>query len=68
VAIGSWSIVTLGYFIKCRTEFDKKVAQNKELGDIMNMIIKYRGTDLEPKLQQKYNEKLQEIDKKSKYI
>jgi hypothetical protein len=42
--------------------------QNKELGEIMNQIIKYRGTELEGKLQEKYTEKMMEIDKKSKYI
>jgi hypothetical protein len=45
-----------------------KLEQNKELGDLMNLIIKYRGTELESQFQMKYKEKLEEIDKKSKYV
>ena len=34
----------------------------------MNLIIRYRGTELEEQFQTKYKEKLEEIDKKSKYV
>lgn len=66
--LGAYLCVTVGYFGQCRKEFDEKVKQNKELGEIMNQIIKYRGTDLELSLQEKYKDKMMEIDKKSKYI
>jgi hypothetical protein len=66
--MGAYLVVTAGYFTKCRMEFNKKIEQNKELGEIMNLIIKYRGTDLEPQLQRKYSEKLQEMDPKSKFV
>ena len=68
VSVGSFSVITLGYFVKCRIEFNKKVEQNKELGQIMDMIIKYRGTELESQFQQRYTEKLKEMDTKSKYV
>ncbi|RNA28860.1 cytochrome c oxidase 20 -like protein [Brachionus plicatilis] len=68
VAMGSYLLVSAGYFANCRLEFNKKVSQNKELGDIMNLIIKYRGTELEEQFQKKYKEKLEEIDSKSKYV
>lgn len=68
VVAGTFLTVTGGFFVNCRMEFEKKVKQNKELGEIMNLIIKYRGTDLEQQLQQTYKEKLQEIDSKSKYV
>ncbi|CAF1008486.1 unnamed protein product [Brachionus calyciflorus] len=68
VAMGSYLLISAGYFANCRYEFNKKIAQNKELGDIMNLIIKYRGTELEAQFQQKYKEKLEEIDSKSKYV
>lgn len=68
VAMGSYLCISAGYFINCRREFNKKVEQNKELGDIMNLIIKYRGTELEGQFQKKYQEKLEELDSKSKYV
>jgi len=49
-------------------EFNKQVEKNKELGEIMNMIIKYRGTDLEEQFQKRYQEKIQELDTKSKFV
>lgn len=66
--MGSYLVVSAGYFANCRYEFNKQVEQNKELGDIMNLIIKYRGTELEEQFQKKYKEKLEEIDSKSKYV
>ncbi len=66
--MGSFLIVSAGFFTQCRLEFNKQVAQNKELGEIMNLVIKYRGTELEPQFQRKYNEKLQEMDPKSKFV
>ena len=68
IGFGSWWLVTGVYFFKCRTEFDKKLKENKELGEIMNLIIKYRGTELEGQFQEKYHEKLMEMDKKAKYV
>ena len=68
IGLGSFGAITMGYFINCRREFDAKLEQNKELGEIMNMIIRYRGTELENQLQEQYKKKLEEIDKKSKYI
>ena len=49
-------------------EYEKKIAQNAELGDLMNLIIKYRGTELEEQFQKKYQEKVREMDSKSKYV
>lgn len=66
--MGSYLIISAAYFTQCRMEFNKKLEQNKELGDLMNLIIRYRGTDLEASFQEKYKEKLEEIDKKSKYV
>jgi hypothetical protein len=66
--VGSFIAVTLGYFFVCRREFDVMMAKNKELGDIMNLIIKYKGTEMESKLQEKYSEKLKDLDKKAKYV
>jgi len=68
IAMGTYLAVSAGYFTNCRIEFNKKLSQNAELGEIMNLIIKYRGTELEGQLQKKYNEKLQEIDPTSKYV
>ncbi len=68
VGIGTYFFVTCGYYYNCRAEFEEKIKHNKELGDIMNQIIKYRGTELEGALQEQYTEKMKEIDKKSKYI
>ena len=68
MGLGVYFLVTSGYYYNCRREFTEKMEQNKELGEIMNQIIKYRGTELEGKLQEKYTEKMMEIDKKSKYI
>ncbi len=64
VGMGTYMVVTAVYFVQCRRDFDKKVAQNKELGDLMNMIIKYRGTELETQLQQRYKEKCNEFTNK----
>jgi hypothetical protein len=66
--MGSFAAITLGYFVKCRRDFDRKLAENKELGEIMNMIIKYRGTEMEAQLQKRYKEKMEEIDSKAKYV
>ncbi len=68
IGLATYLVVTCGYFVNCRMEFDEKLKQNKELGEIMNQIIKYRGTELEGALQEKYTEKMKEIDKKSKCI
>ena len=68
IGFGSLTVVTFGYFIKCRTEFDNKLKENAELGELMNLIIKYRGTELESKFQEKYTEKVREMDAKSKYV
>jgi hypothetical protein len=68
IATGSLTVVTFGYFIHCRTEFEKKLKENAELGELMNLIIKYRGTELESKFQEKYTEKMREMDSKSKYV
>ena len=62
--ISSESQISYPFFL----EFNKKLEQNKELGEIMNLIIRYRGTELEEQFQTKYKEKLEEIDKKSKYV
>ena len=67
-AVGSFMAITVGYFINCRRDFEAKLQQNKELGELMNMIIKYRGTDMEAQLQKKYKEKVEEMDKKAKYV
>jgi hypothetical protein len=66
--MGSFLTISSAYFITCRMEFNKQVEKNKELGEIMNMIIKYRGTDLEEQFQKRYQEKIQELDTKSKFI
>lgn len=68
LAFGSFALVTVAYFTHCRMEFDKQVKQNKELGELMNMIIKYKGTELEEQFQKKYSEKLLEMDTKSKFV
>ena len=68
IFFGTWTVVTFGYFHHCRTEFEKKLKENAELGELMNLIIKYRGTDLESKFQEKYTEKVREMDSKSKYV
>jgi hypothetical protein len=68
LTLGSFTAITLAYFFNCRREFDRKVKENKELGEIMNMIIKYRGTEMEEQLQKKYKEKMEEIDSKAKYV
>lgn len=68
LAMGSYLIISGVYFANCRIEFNKKLEQNKELGDLMNLIIRYRGTELESQFQTKYKEKLEEMDKKSKYV
>ena len=60
--------VTGVYFKICRDEFEKKMKENKEIGEIMELIIKYRGTEVEAKLKEKYKEKLEEMDKKAKYV
>jgi hypothetical protein len=66
--MGSYLLVTGYYFVTCRMEFERKLKENKELTEIMELIIKYRGTELENQFQQKYKEKLIEMDKKAKYI
>jgi hypothetical protein len=66
--MGTFGIVSVGFFVNCRMEFNKKLEQNKELGELMNMIVKYRGTELEGQLQKRYQEKLIEIDSKAKYV
>lgn len=66
--MGSFILVTAGYFANCRMEFDRKVKENKELSDLMNLIIKYKGTELEEQFQKKYSEKVMEMDAKSKYV
>jgi hypothetical protein len=68
LAMGTFGIVSVGFFVNCRMEFNKKLEQNKELGELMNMIVKYRGTELEGQLQKRYQEKLIEIDSKAKYV
>lgn len=68
LTVGSFILVTGGYFVKCRREFDRMLEQNKELGELMNMIVKHRGTELEEQLQKKYKEKVEEMDKKAKYV
>jgi len=68
IAVGSLTVVSFGYFFHCRTEFEKKLKENAELGELMNLIIKYRGTELESKFQEKYTEKVREMDSKSKYV
>lgn len=68
IGMGSYLLISAGYFFNCRREFNKKLDENKELGEIMNLIIKYRGTELEEQFQKKYKEKLQEMDSKSKYV
>ena len=57
VAMGSYMLISAGYFVNCRMEFNNKLEQNKELGDLMNLIIRYRGTELESQFQMKYKEK-----------
>lgn len=66
--MGTYLVVSGAYFLNCRMEFEQKIKENKELGELMNLIIKYRGTELEQQFQQKYHEKLTEIDSKSKYV
>ena len=68
LTVGSFALVTAGYFYKCRKEFDEKLKQNKELGELMDMIIKYRGTEMEGQLQKRYKEKVEEMDTKAKYV
>lgn len=68
IAGGTLTVVTFGFFINCRNEFEKKLKENAELGELMNLIIKYRGTELEAKFQEKYTEKVKEMDSKSKYV
>lgn len=68
LAMASYLVISAGYFANCRIEFNQKLEQNKELGELMNLIIRYRGTELEEQFQTKYKEKLEEIDKKSKYV
>lgn len=67
-AFGSFFLVTAVYFTNCRIEFNRTVEQNKELGELMNMIVKYKGTELEEQFQKKYSEKLMEMDTKSKFV
>ena len=63
IGMGTYLAVSAGYFFVCRRDYDQKIAQNKELGDLMNLIIKYRGTELEQQLQQRYKEKCEEFSK-----
>lgn len=63
IGMGTYLAVSAGYFFVCRRDYDNKIAQNKELGDLMNLIIKYRGTELEQQLQQRYKEKCEEFSK-----
>ena len=68
VSFGSLWAITGVYFVHCKNEFDKKLKENAELGEIMNLIIKYRGTELEDKFQETYREKVKQMDSKSKYV
>jgi hypothetical protein len=66
--MGTFLGVTAVYFKICHDEFAKKMQENKEVGEIMELIIKYRGTEVEAKLKEKYKEKIEEMDKKAKYV
>ncbi len=68
LAMGSYLLISGVYFVNCRMEYNKKIEQNTELGELMNLIIKYRGTELEGQFQKKYQEKVRELDTKSKYV
>ena len=68
LAMGSYFLISGVYFVNCRMEYNKKIEQNTELGELMNLIIKYRGTELEGQFQKKYQEKVRELDTKSKYV
>ena len=65
LTFGSCAAITGACFVQCRTAFDKKLKENAELGELMNLIIKYRGTELEGKFQEMYREKVKDMDSKS---
>jgi hypothetical protein len=59
----SYSLIMFASFVKCQNDFQKKAKCNKELAELMSLIYKYRGTELEEQFQQKYKEKVQELDR-----
>lgn len=65
---GTFLVVSNVYFKLCYDEFQERIKENKEVNELMQMLVKYRGTEIEEKLKIKYKEKLEEIDKKAKFV
>lgn len=56
------------YFITCYNDYKKKLKENKEVGEIMDLIVKYRGTEMEENLKREYIDRIKKMDDKSKFI
>ncbi len=60
--------VSVVYFKICYDEYKHTLKQNKEVGEIMDLIVKYRGTEMEDKLREQYKDKVSRMDVKSKFV
>lgn len=60
--------VSTVYFKLCQDEYRAKLKENEQIGEIMNLIVKYRGTEMEGKLKEEYKERVSRLDEKSKYV